>query len=58
MITELLDLLICKGINFIYNKLQKSVFQQLKVCIMTVPMLEIYDNLHDIQQDVQMDANT
>ena len=52
-----LQMLTQKDASFEWNESKETEFQQLKYCIITAPMLEIFDNSHETQHKVHMDAS-
>ena len=57
-IAEPLHALAWKSTSFIWDESQGSAFEQLKQCVVTVPMLEIFDNSNYTEHQVNMDAST
>ena len=57
-IVEPLHALEWKSTSFIWDVPQESVFEQLKQCMMTAPMLEIFNNSNDTEHEVYMDSST
>ena len=55
---EPLHALIQKSTNFIWDESQESEFEQLKECMTTAPMLEIFNNSNDTEHKVHTDAST